>query len=104
MPAFTLLFTWSLSFLLLFLVDDFDGVGDGDDGRGGVSGCEGAGVKGVEKGWAAEVEVAGGGVGGRRRRVLVVIEARRVRGENGERRRRQRWQIIVVEKVVDRGS
>lgn len=57
----------------------------------------GDGVNGVEKGCAAEVEVAGGGLSGRRS--LEVVERRRKveeRGIDGNRRRRvQCWQIIV---------
>lgn len=65
------------------------GVVDGDEGMSGV--FDGDGVKGVENGCAAEVEVAGGGLSGRR--CLEVVErGRRVVGRrnDGDRRRVQR--------------
>ena len=70
------------------------GVVLGDEGISGV--FEGDGVKGVENGCAAEVEVAGGGFSGRRS-PEVMEKGRRVRERkgDGDRRRVQRWQIIV---------
>ena len=68
-------------------------------------------MKGVEKGWAADVEVAGSGDSGWAR--LVVVESVRIDGEaraRWEKRRVQRWQIIVScwllmkINVLDRGS
>ena len=64
----------------------------------------GEGVRGVEKGWAADVEVAAGGTEGGGWLVVVVVRVRVKRGvveEWGgwrvERRRVvQRWQNIVV--------
>lgn len=75
-------------------LDDAFGVVLGDEGIPGV--FEGDGVKGVENGCAAEVEVAGAGLSGRRS-LEVVERGRRVvdRRIDGERRRVQRWQIIV---------
>lgn len=57
----------------------------------------GEGVKGVEKGWAAEVEVAGGGFSGWRRAVVVVRVRREIGKRAGwrERRRVQRGQIMM---------
>lgn len=54
MPAATLLFT-----------DGFDSNSEGFFFKGLISRDEGEGVKGVEKGWAAEVEVAAGGSDGK---------------------------------------
>lgn len=70
------------------------GVVLGDEGMPGV--FEGDGVKGVENGCAAEVEVAGGGLSGSRK-LEVVERGRMVIGWRieGDRRRVQRWQIIV---------
>ena len=51
----------------------------------------GEGVKGVENGWAAEVDVAAGGLAGDGRRV--VVEKKRSE-DMGWRRERQRWQIM----------
>lgn len=61
----------------------------GDEGRPGV--FAGDGVKGVENGCAAEVEVAGGGLSGRRS-LEVVERGRKVteRVSDGDRRRLQR--------------
>lgn len=74
-------------------LDDALGVVLGDEGIPGV--FEGDGVKGVENGCAAEVEVAGGGFSGRRS--FEVVERGRVFGErrDDDRRRVQRWQSIV---------
>lgn len=61
-------------------------------GDGGISGVlEGDGVKGVENGCAAEVEVAGGGLSGWRS-LEVVVRGRRVveRRSEGDKRRVQR--------------
>ena len=70
------------------------GVVLGDEGIPGV--FAGDGVKGVENGWAAEVEVAGGGLSGWRSLEVVVRVRRPVEWGNGcDRRRIQRWQIIV---------
>ena len=65
------------------------GVVLGDEGISGV--FEGEGVKGVENGCAAEVEVAAGGLSGRRD-LEVVERGRRVAGRrnDGDRRRAQR--------------
>lgn len=65
------------------------GVVLGDEGIPGV--FAGDGVKGVEKGWAAEVDVAGGGLSGRRS-LEAVERGRRIEelGSNGSRRRVQR--------------
>jgi len=75
------------------------GVCDFDVVFGGIVGVfAGEGVKGVEKGWAAEVEVAGGGFEGLGR-VEVVERVREVEERGIERRYRrwvQRWQIIVA--------
>ena len=65
------------------------GVVVGDEGMPGV--FAGDGVKGVENGCAADVEVAGGGLSGRRS--LEVVERGRKtleRGKDGDRRREQR--------------
>ncbi len=75
------------------------GACDFGDNFGGIVGVfAGEGVNGVEKGWAAEVEVAGGGFEGLRR--AEVVERLRKFEERGiERRYRgwvQRWQIIVA--------
>lgn len=61
-------------------------------GDGGISGVfEGDGVKGVENGCAAEVEVAGGGLSGWRSLEAVDRGRRFVeRGKEGDRRRVQR--------------
>ena len=68
-----------------------------DFSLGGIDGVlEVEGVKGVEKGWAADVDVAGGGDSGWAR--IVVVESVRIDGEakaRWEKRRVQRWQIIV---------
>ncbi len=65
------------------------GVVFGDDGIPGV--FAGDGVKGVENGCAAEVEVAGGGLSGRRSLEVVERERRAVgRGSDRDRRRVQR--------------
>lgn len=83
LPAGTLL-RGSAGFL-----DDFFGVVFGDEGIPGV--FAGDGVKGVEKGWAAGVDVAGGGFSGRRS-LEVVERGRRVveLRNDGDRRRVQR--------------
>ena len=58
---------------------------------------EGDGVKGVEKGWAAEVDVAGGGFSGLwREGVVVMVRRREKKRDETARRWLQRVQIIVV--------
>ena len=70
------------------------GVVFGDDGIPGV--FAGDGVKGVENGCAAEVEVAGGGLSGWRNLEVVEMGRRVVEWKiDGDMRRVQRWQIIV---------
>lgn len=70
------------------------GVVLGEEGIPGV--FAGDGVKGVENGWAAEVEVAAGGLSGWRS-LEVVVRVRRLveRGNGCDRRWIQRWQIIM---------
>ena len=65
---------------------------------GGIPGVfNGEGVKGVEKGWAAEVDVAGGGDSGSDR-AAAVVKTRTYEEviARFKRRRLQRWQIIVA--------
>lgn len=73
-----------------------------DFSLGGIDGVlEGEGVKGVEKGWAADVDIAGGGDSGWAR--IVDVESVRIDGEaraRWEKRRVQRWQIIVSCRVL----
>ena len=78
------------------------GVVFGDEGIPGV--FAGDGVKGVENGCAAEVEVAGGGLS-ERRSLEVVERGRRMaeRGSEADRRRIQRWQIIVYSLWIGMG-
>lgn len=54
--------------------------------------CDGFGVRGVENGWAAEVEVAGGGLVGAPRRGAV--DRLRETGLDASRRREQRRQSM----------
>ena len=65
---------------------------------GGIPGVfDGDGVKGVEKGWAAEVDVAGGGGSGLDW-AAAVVKARKY-GEVIERFKRRRlhcWQIMMM--------
>ena len=70
------------------------GLVPGDGGMPGV--FEGEGVKGVENGCAAEVEVARGGLSGWRS--LEVVERERRVADckiDGDSKRVQRWHIIV---------
>lgn len=64
---------------------------------GGIVGVlEGEGVKGVEKGWALDVDVAGGGDSGNAPvKVVEIARMEEVRTNLRDRRRVQRWQIIV---------